>query len=156
MSEALLLQLSPRDLASGRPYAERDERAPAWHDELALGLWHGVLRPAWRGVGGHAASAQRVVALTRGFEAEMAALDDAQLRHRAATLRHALRRSGFGAGAVAPFFALVREVAGRVLGQRHYDSQVHAGWLLLHGALVEMATGEGKTFAATLPVCAAR
>src|SRR3990167_300281 len=146
MSEALLLQLSPRDLASGRPYAERDERAPAWHDERALGRGRGVVRPAWRGVGGHAASAQRVVALTRGFEAEMAALDDAQLRHRAATLRHALRRSGFGAGAVAQFFALVREVAGRVLGQRHYDSQVHAGWLLLHGALVEMATGEGKTF----------
>ena len=155
MSEALLLRLSPRDLASGRPYAERDERSPAWHDELALGLWHGAVRPTWRRVGGHAASAQRVVALTRRFEAEMAALDDAQLRLRAAALRHGLRRSGFGADAVAPFFALVREVAARVLGKRHYDSQVHAGWLLLHGALVEMATGEGKTFAATLPVCAA-
>ena len=155
MSEALLLRLSPHDLASDRPYAERHERPPAWHDELALGLWHGWARPAWRLVGGHAASARRVVALTRGFEAEMAALDDAQLRSRASALRQALRRSGFGAAAVAPFFALVREVAGRVLGKRHYDSQVHAGWLLLHGALVEMATGEGKTFAATLPVCAA-
>jgi preprotein translocase subunit SecA len=155
MSEALLLRLSPRDLASGRPYAERDERAPAWHDELALGLWHGWVRPAWRQFGGPAASARRVVALTRRFEAEMAALDDKQLRLRAAALRQQLRRSSFGAEATAPFFALVREAAGRVLGQRHYDSQVHAGWLLLHGALVEMATGEGKTFAATLPVCAA-
>ncbi len=49
----------------------------------------------------------------------------------------------------------MREAAGRVLGKRHYDSQLHAGWLLLGGALVEMATGEGKTFAATLPACAA-
>ena len=29
------------------------------------------------------------------------------------------------------FFAVVREAAGRVLGKRHYDSQVHAGWLLI-------------------------
>ncbi len=155
MSEALLLRLSPRDLASGRPYAERDERPPAWHDEFALGLWHGAVRPLWRRLGGRAGGARHVVALTNGFEAEMATLDDAGLRSLAADLRHALRRSHFGAEATARLFALVREVAGRVLGKRHYDSQVHAGWLLLQGALVEMATGEGKTFAATLPVCAA-
>jgi len=56
---------------------------------------------------------------------------------------------------VARFFAVVREAGGRVLGKRHYDSQLHAGWLLLQGTLAEMATGEGKTFAATLPACAA-
>jgi len=155
MSEALLLHLSPRDLASGRPYAERDERPPAWHDELALSLWHGAVRPLYRRWGGHAASARRVVVLARRAEAEMAVLDDDGLRARARVLRHELRRSRFGAEPTAVFFALVREVAGRVLGKRHYDSQVHAGWLLLQGALVEMATGEGKTFAATLPVCAA-
>jgi preprotein translocase subunit SecA len=42
-----------------------------------------------------------------------------------------------------------------VLGQRHYDTQLIAGWWLLRGMLIEMATGEGKTFAATLPACAA-
>ncbi len=155
MSDALLLRLTARDLASGRPYAERDEKPPAWHDELALGLWHGWVRPAWRHLGGPAAGAHRVVALTRGFEAEMAALDDDQLRQRAGLLRHQMRRTQFAAEVTAPFFALVREAAGRVLGQRHYDTQVHAGWLLLQGGLVEMATGEGKTFAATLPACAA-
>ena len=141
MSEALLLRLDPGDLASGRPYVERDERPPAWHDELALGLWHGVARPAWRQFSGHSAGARRVVALTRSHEAEMAALDYTGLRTRAAALRHALRRSHFGAAPTAQFFALLREVATRVLGKRHYDSQVHAGWLLLQGALVEMATG---------------
>ena len=49
----------------------------------------------------------------------------------------------------------MREAAGRVLGQRHYDSQLIAGWWLLGGRLAEMATGEGKTFAATLPACTA-
>ena len=155
MSEALLLRLRPQDLASGRPYAERAERTPAWHDELALGLWHGWLRPALQPLGGAAASARRVVRLAHAVEAELATLDAQQLRQRAVLLRHALRRSHFGVDAVAAFFALVREVAGRVLDQRHYDSQLHAGWLLLHGGLAEMATGEGKTFAATLPVCAA-
>ncbi|MBP6901194.1 MAG: hypothetical protein KBC73_13955 [Burkholderiaceae bacterium] len=155
MSEALLLRLRPRDLASGRPYAERDERTPAWHDELALGLWHGWLRPALQPLGGASAGARRVVRLAAGHAPAMAALDTPQLRQRAAQLRHEMRRSRFGAEPVAAFFALVREVAQRVLGKRHYDSQLHAGWLLLHGGLAEMATGEGKTFAATLPVCAA-
>jgi preprotein translocase subunit SecA len=50
---------------------------------------------------------------------------------------------------------LVREAAGRVLGKRHFDTQLVAGWWLLRGTLVEMATGEGKTFAATLPACTA-
>jgi preprotein translocase subunit SecA len=42
-----------------------------------------------------------------------------------------------------------------VLGQRHYETQLMAGWFLLGGSLVEMATGEGKTFAATLPAVTA-
>jgi preprotein translocase subunit SecA len=155
MSELAMLGLASRALASGRPYAEREEHAPPWHDELALWLWHGLARPAWRAVGGDARGAAAVVALTRAAAEGLAALDDAALRERARTLRAEMRRTGFGAAPVSRFFAIVREAAERVLGKRHYDSQVHAGWLLLQGTLAEMATGEGKTFAATLPACAA-
>jgi preprotein translocase subunit SecA len=155
MSETALLRLAPRELASGRPYVEREEKAPPWHDELALGLWYGLAVPLWRGSGIAAVAPRRVVAAARACEGEMAALDDAALRRQAQALRVAMRRSGFGAAAVARFFAVVREAGGRVLGKRHYDSQLHAGWLLLQGTLAEMATGEGKTFAATLPACAA-
>jgi preprotein translocase subunit SecA len=95
------------------------------------------------------------VALTRAAAADLPLLDDAALRARARSLRVEMRRTGFAAEPVARFFAVVREAAGRVLAKRHYDSQVHAGWLLLQGTLAEMATGEGKTFAATLPACAA-
>lgn len=35
----------------------------------------------------------------------------------------------------------------------HYDEQIAAGVLLHRGMAVQMATGEGKTLAATLPVC---
>jgi preprotein translocase subunit SecA len=155
MSETALLRLAPRELAPGRPYVEREEKAPPWHDELALSLWYGAALPLWRRAGGGQAAARRVVALARTCEDEMRALDDAALRRQAQALRLEMRRGSFAAPAVARFFAVVREAGGRVLGKRHYDSQVHAGWLLLQGTLAEMATGEGKTFAATLPACAA-
>ena len=49
-------------------------------------------------------------------------------------------------------FALAREAARRVLGQRPFDEQVLAGVALSQGKIVEMATGEGKTLAAVAPV----
>ncbi len=49
-------------------------------------------------------------------------------------------------------FALVRETAKRVLGQRHFDVQLMGGIALHQGNISEMRTGEGKTLAATAPV----
>jgi preprotein translocase subunit SecA len=49
-------------------------------------------------------------------------------------------------------FALCREAARRTLGMRHYDVQLVGGYVLHHGSIAEMATGEGKTLAATLPL----
>jgi preprotein translocase subunit SecA len=49
-------------------------------------------------------------------------------------------------------FAVTREAARRVLGQRHYDVQIIGGVVLHKGMLAEMKTGEGKTLVATLPV----
>lgn len=48
-------------------------------------------------------------------------------------------------------FALVREGAKRVLGQRHFDEQLMGGLVLHQGMICEMKTGEGKTLVATLP-----
>jgi preprotein translocase subunit SecA len=42
-------------------------------------------------------------------------------------------------------FALVREAARRVLGERPFDVQVLGGIVLHQGKIVEMKTGEGKT-----------
>ena len=49
-------------------------------------------------------------------------------------------------------FAVVREVAKRTLGQRHYDVQLMGGITLHEGTVAEMKTGEGKTLASTAPV----
>ncbi len=48
-------------------------------------------------------------------------------------------------------FALVREVAERQIGQRHFDVQLIGGIALHEGNIAEMGTGEGKTLTATLP-----
>ncbi|MBE7058680.1 MAG: preprotein translocase subunit SecA [Ruminococcaceae bacterium] len=48
-------------------------------------------------------------------------------------------------------FAVVREAAWRVLGQRHYDVQLIGGIVLHQGRIAEMKTGEGKTLVSTLP-----
>lgn len=47
-------------------------------------------------------------------------------------------------------FALIREVAWRTLNMRHHHTQIRASIALLRGEVAEMATGEGKTLAATL------
>lgn len=49
-------------------------------------------------------------------------------------------------------FATVREVAHRVIGQRHYDVQLLGGIALHQCKIAEMKTGEGKTLVATLPL----
>ena len=48
-------------------------------------------------------------------------------------------------------FAVVREAAKRVLGQRHFDVQIMGGGALHMGNVSEMKTGEGKTLTAVLP-----
>ncbi len=48
-------------------------------------------------------------------------------------------------------FAVVREAADRVLKMRHFYVQILGGIAIHQGRIAEMATGEGKTFVATLP-----
>jgi preprotein translocase subunit SecA len=140
-------------LASARPYVERGEIEPAWHDRLANSLYVWTLAPAvgrlsqWRG------EARRVVAATAQLEARYRSMADNELRASATAMRGRLRRDGFAFALVVECFALIRAAAERTLGQRHYDTQLMAGFELLRGRLVEMATGEGKTFCATLPAC---
>jgi preprotein translocase subunit SecA len=50
-------------------------------------------------------------------------------------------------------FALIREVARRIIRQRPYDTQVLAGLAMHDGKIAEMMTGEGKTLAAVFPAC---
>ena len=49
-------------------------------------------------------------------------------------------------------FAVIREASRRVLGMRHFDTQLIGGIILHRGNIAERCTGEGKTLVATAPV----
>lgn len=51
-------------------------------------------------------------------------------------------------------FAVVREASRRTTGLFHYPEQLLGGLALVRGAVAEMATGEGKTLAISLPAFA--
>ncbi len=85
------------------------------------------------------------------FEPELAAQDDARIKAESLALK-ARAVSGESLDDLLPrAFALVREAARRVLGQRHYDVQLIGGMALHDGKIAEMVTGEGKTLVATAP-----
>ncbi|MCP4334573.1 MAG: prepilin peptidase [Gammaproteobacteria bacterium] len=70
-------------------------------------------------------------------------------------LRLQLRRKGLQEPLIIESFAVIRELAARTLGKRHFDTQLYGGWLMMNGMLAEMHTGEGKTLTTTLPACTA-
>ena len=57
-----------------------------------------------------------------------------------------------GDQAAAVLEAVRAEAARRTIDQRHFDVQLMGGIILHQGKIAEMATGEGKTLVATLPV----
>jgi preprotein translocase subunit SecA len=150
---SLALPYSSQHWARACPYAERARPELQWHDRTALALDSTLLAPV-RDLLQRDLRVMRRVAQDALARAEaMDALSDDELRAAAAGLRPRLRAQGYTPELVAETFALIRAAAARSLGQRHYTSQLMAGYALLRGRLAEMATGEGKTFCATLPAC---
>ena len=86
------------------------------------------------------------------LEPQMQALSDEELQARTPDLRRRLDNGADLNDLLAEAFAVVREAAWRVIGQRHYDVQLMGGAALHLGWVAEMRTGEGKTLVSTLPV----
>lgn len=139
--------------AAGRPYAERADDEPGWHDRLATSLYGATIGPAADALREFRGDMGQIVDASNRLEDSLREAPDAVLRSRALDMRSRLRREGFSVDCAAQCFSLIRAAAMRTLGQRHFDEQLMAGYALLQGCLVEMATGEGKTFCATLPAC---
>ena len=144
-----------RALLVGRPiqlgegaYLERADDPDPPLEEM-LRAWAVRFRPSGKR---HAA---RFVAQVNALEPSMSMLEDTALgpRLRRAALR--MQRQGLTDALLAQAFAAVREASRRTLGMRHYDVQLLAGRTLLAGRVAELATGEGKTLAATLAACTA-
>ena len=97
--------------------------------------------------------AQRFVEEINKFESDLETRSAEELRARTDLLRSRLRKGESLEAVLSEAFALTREASRRTLGQRHYDVQLVGGIALHEGKIAEMRTGEGKTLAATLPLC---
>jgi preprotein translocase subunit SecA len=86
------------------------------------------------------------------LEPAMEALTDAELQAKTAEFRARIADGESLEDLLIEAFAVVREAAWRVLGQRHFDVQLMGGMALHFGWIAEMKTGEGKTLVSTLPV----
>jgi len=97
------------------------------------------------------ARAARLVPRIRRFEQQFGNFSDVDLRAKADSLRGLARAGDRSATFIAEGFALCSVAVWRVRGLRPFDVQLAAGVAMFEGALVEMATGEGKTLTAAFP-----
>ncbi len=88
------------------------------------------------------------------LEAEIIACSDQELIARLQRYGLAMRKEGFDGNALVGTFAVIREASRRLNKMRHHDVQLMGAWVMLHGMIAEMQTGEGKTLVATLVACA--
>jgi len=86
------------------------------------------------------------------FEDSIKSLDDSALAAKTVEFRERLAKGEELDALLPESFAVVREAARRILGERHYDVQLIGGVILHQGNIAEMKTGEGKTLTSTLPV----
>jgi len=94
---------------------------------------------------------QPFVVEINALEPSMKALTDEQLRVKTDEFKARFQKGEILDDLMVEAYAVVREAAIRVLGQRHYDVQLIGGIILHQGKIAEMKTGEGKTLVSTLP-----
>ncbi len=114
-----------------------------------MGIFDRVLRS---GEGKKVRALAGLVPEIGALEPGLEALDDDSLRGKTTEFRERLDRGEPLDDLLIEAFAVTREAARRVIGQRHYDVQLMGGAALHFGWVAEMKTGEGKTLVSTLPV----
>src|SRR5439155_16527473 len=88
----------------------------------------------------------------RAFEKKYRTLTDAEMVECGLRLRGRARGGESLTHLLPEAFGLVSIAAQRLLNLKPHDVQLAAGVVLHHGALAELATGEGKTLCASFPV----
>jgi len=94
---------------------------------------------------------QKRVIEVNALEDKYKKMSKKQLREQTAVLKKRLGKKTVTLDILLPdAFALVRETASRVIGERHYDVQLIGAMVLHGGDVAELKTGEGKTLMSTL------
>ena len=95
---------------------------------------------------------RKQVDVINGLNDKYEKMSDKELRAQTDELKKRLSKKSVTLDTILPdAFAVVREAAKRVIGERPYDVQLIGGMVLHEGNVAEMKTGEGKTLVATLP-----
>ena len=95
---------------------------------------------------------KKILAKVKSFESEMAGSSDADLRKKTQEFKERLAAGETLDDLLPEAYSVVREADKRVLGMFPYDVQVMGAIVLHEGNVAEMATGEGKTLTATMPL----
>ena len=97
-------------------------------------------------------SRRRLVACVRATRGSLRDLSPEALRAEAQARGASLGQGALTTQGLADVMATVDEALNRARGFTFHDNQLQAGLVLSSGHFVEMATGEGKTLTATLPI----
>lgn len=92
----------------------------------------------------------KIVEEINSLEPQISNLTDEQLKAKTQEFKERIFKGETIDDLLKEAFAVVREVAKRTLGMRHFDVQLVGGIVLHEGKIAEMKTGEGKTLVATL------
>ena len=149
MSDAAIRGPAPAyALPRQRIYVESAERRETALDAIATTAQAGLVAASARR---RARRLNRILPLVELHAQEFRALADEDFHAVVREVATALRQAhDFPDKTTARAFALIRELAGRILGKRHFDVQILGAFAMIKGMLAEMATGEGKTLTATL------
>jgi preprotein translocase subunit SecA len=91
-----------------------------------------------------------IIQKINGFGEILKKLSNEELRQKTEEFKDRLKKGDKLDFILPEAFAVVREAADRVIGERHFDVQLIGGIVLHQGKIAEMKTGEGKTLASTL------
>ena len=95
---------------------------------------------------------RKQVDVINGLNDKYEKMSDKELQAQTDELKKRLSKKNVTLDTILPdAFAVAREAAKRVIGERPYDVQLIGGMVLHEGNVAEMKTGEGKTLVATLP-----
>ena len=95
-------------------------------------------------------SYSKIIDRINKFEDSLIKLNDENLSAKTKYFKNLLKDKVSLDDILPEVFAVVREVAKRTIGLRHFDVQLIGGIVLHQGMIAEMKTGEGKTLVATL------
>jgi preprotein translocase subunit SecA len=138
------------------PPAQMGLNLPAWWAQRAASLTRQLTTPwSQRGVLARqhlqVQSVVKRMTLVTGVVTGPMHTAQAGLTHLRARLAH----HGLTPAMACEALALVARHGEQVLSRKPYESQLHAALVMLDGQLAEMATGEGKTYAAALAAAVA-